>query len=83
MFVAVDESGEEWIYEKMPIKNTISGYWVCGNEIDCIKVPKGTIQRLLNYPLTWEDDCQEIVEYKDNDLKEDKMIKQNIKIIMI
>ena len=80
MFIAVDENGEEWIYEKMPIKNIISGYWVCGNEIDCIKVPKGTIQRLLNYQLTWDDEAEEIVEYKDKDLKEDKVIKQNIKM---
>lgn len=67
MFIAVDENGEEWIYEKMPIKCTSSGSWVCRNEIDCIEVPKGTIKRLLDYPLTWEDDCQEIVKYKNND----------------
>lgn len=80
MFVATDKNGEEWIYEKMPIKHISSGCWVCVNVVDCVKVPKGTIERLLNYPLTWDDDCQEIVEYKDKDLKEDKMIKQNIKM---
>ena len=81
MFAAVDKNGEEWIYEKMPIKCISSGSWVWRSEIDCINVPKGTIQRLLNYPLTWDDDCQEIVEYKNNTtLNDDKVIKQNIKM---
>ena len=75
MFVATDKDGDEYIYEEKPIKCTSLGSWVCKNDIDCIEVPKGTIQRLLNYPLTWDDDCQEIVEYKDsNILKEDKVI---------
>ena len=80
MFVATDKNGEEWIYEKMPIKHISSGYWVCVDVVDCIKAPKGTIERLLNYPLTWDDEAEEIVEYKDKDLKEDKVIKQNIKM---
>lgn len=78
MFVAVDEDGEEWIYEEKPVRH--SWFWDCEDEVISIEVPKGTIQRLLNYPLTWDDDCQEIIEYKDKDLKEDKMIKQKIKI---
>ena len=77
MFVAVDEDGEEFIYSKRPLRG--HRFWV--HEGTRVKVSKGTIQRLLNYPLTWDDDCQEIVEYKDsNILKEDKVIKQNIKM---
>ena len=78
MFVATDKNGEEWIYRYKPSRyNTM---WNASNE-ETMKVPKGTIERLLNYPLTWDDDCQEIVEYKDsNILKEDKVIKQNIKM---
>ena len=76
MFVAVDEDGEEWIYKEKPKRYDVVWY---GS--DCIKVPKGTIQRLLNYPLTWDDEAEEIVEYKDsNILKEFKVIKQNIKM---
>lgn len=76
MFVAVDEDGEEFIYSARPLR----GYKFWVHDGTHVKVSKGTIQRLLNYPLTWDDDCQEIVEYKDGILKEDKMIKQNIKM---
>ena len=76
MFLAVDEDGNECIYGHKPKR-----YITVWHGLDCVAVPKGTIQRLLNYPLTWDDDCQEIVEYKDsNILKEDKVIKQNIKM---
>ena len=62
MFLAVDEDGNEYIYGHKPKR-----YSTVWHGLDCVEVPKGTIQRLLNYPLTWDDDCQEIVEYKDND----------------
>lgn len=74
MFVATDKNGEEFIYSSRPSRGNL--FWVSDGAY--VKVSKGTIQRLLNYPLTWDDDCQEIVEYKD--LKEDKVIKQNIKM---
>ena len=77
MFLAVDKDGDEYIYSVKPSR-AIHAFIRSGGEY--IRVPKGTIQRLLNYPLTWDDDCQEIVEYKDKDLKEDKVIKQNIKM---
>ena len=78
MFLAINKDGKEWIYEEKPVRHTNSDFWISNSWY--IKVPKGTIQRLLDYPLTWDDDCQEIVEYKDKDLKEDKVIKQNIKM---
>ena len=65
MWLAVDKDGEEWIYRKSPTKAKY--FWFHESDNTYVKVPKGTIQRLLNYPLTWDDDCQEIVEYKDND----------------
>ena len=76
MFVAVEKNGNECIHQLEPKRSY--NFWISSPW--CINVPKGTIQRLLNYPLTWDDDCQEIVEYKDKDLKEDKVIKQNIKM---
>lgn len=76
MFVAVDEDGDEYIYSSRPSRGNL--LWV--NAETHVKVPKGTIQRLLNYPLTWDDEAEEIVEYKDKDLKEFKVIKQNIKM---
>ena len=62
MWLAVDKDGDECIYGHKPKRYNMVWY---GS--DYIKAPKGTIQRLLNYPLTWDDECQEIVEYKDND----------------
>ena len=65
MFVATDKNGGEFIYSMRPSRG--HQLWVhAGTHVE---VPKGTIQRLLNYPLTWDDDCQEIVEYKDKDYK--------------
>ena len=64
MWLAVDKNGEEWLYEERPFRDDTQ--WRV-NSNSHIRVAKGTIQRLLNYPLTWDDDCQEIVEYKDND----------------
>lgn len=78
MWLAVDKDGEESIYEEKPVRDTSLEFW--DSNTWYIRAPEGTIQRLLNYPLTWDDDCQEIVEYKDKDLKEDKVIKQNIKM---
>lgn len=77
MFVATDKNGGEFIYSMRPSR----GHQLWVHAGTHISVPKGTIQRLLNYPLTWDDDCQEIVEYKNNTtLNDDKVIKQNIKI---
>ena len=78
MFLAINKDGKEWIYEEKPVRHTNSDFWISNSWY--IKVPKGTIQRLLDYPLTWEDEAEEIVEYKDNILKEFKVIKQNIKM---
>lgn len=63
MWLAVDKDGEEFIYSSRPSRGNL--FWM--NNGTQVKVSKGTIQRLLNYPLTWDDECQEIVEYKDND----------------
>ena len=77
MWLAVDESGREYIHQIEPKRSC--DFWI-SNPWN-INVPKGTIERLLNYPLTWDDEAEEIVEYKDsNILKEDKVIKQNIKM---
>ena len=63
MFVATDKDGEEFIYSTEPLRGNL--FWV--NNGTQVKVPKGIIERLLNYPLTWDDEAEEIVEYKDKD----------------
>ena len=60
MFVAVNKNGSEYIYENEPVRT--ESYWVGNGSF--MEVPKGAIKRLLGYPLKWEDDCQEIAEYK-------------------
>ena len=65
MWLAVDKDGDEYIYSVKPSREIHS--FRSGDEY--VEVPKGTIERLLNYPLTWDDDCQEIVEYKNKDYK--------------
>ena len=66
MFVAVDKNDVEYIYSKRPLRGNL--LWVNDVDSSYVNVPKGTIQRLLNHPLTWDDDCQEIVEYKDSNI---------------
>lgn len=65
MWLAVDKDGEEFIYSSRPSRRSI--IWAHGGGSSYLNVPKGTIERLLNYPLTWDDEAEEIVEYKDND----------------
>ena len=65
MFVAVDKNGGEFIYSRRPSRGSVIWMYDVGSSY--LNVPKGTIERLLNYPLTWDDEAEEIVEYKDND----------------
>jgi hypothetical protein len=60
MWLAVDKDGSEFIYSEKPTR----GDATFGNPYEMVEVPKGTIERLLEYPLSWDDECEEIVEYK-------------------
>ena len=74
MWLAVDEDGLEFVYKKRPTR--VKDCWGCESNMAYVQAPEGTIKRLLDYPLTWEDDCQEIVEYKDNTtLNDDDIIR--------
>ncbi len=66
MWVAVDKDGSEYIYKSKPTRNGIDLIdWLDLEGIDeHVEVPKGTIERLLNYPLTWDDEAEEITGYK-------------------
>lgn len=53
-YVAVDKNGEEWIYHPKPKR-----YF--GKEFSCaagdnVKLPKGTIFKIIGKELTWEDE---------------------------
>jgi len=73
-WVAVDEDGSEFMYDVKPIVNNkvytnvehteLEKMWILDNPYDdnYIRLPKGSIEKLIGKKLTWED---EPVELKD------------------
>ena len=60
-YVAVDKDGSEWIYEEEPIRNKhYIGDWGCYSE--SFKLPNGSIEKLINKKLTFEDEPVKIQE---------------------
>lgn len=66
-WVAVNDNGDEYIYEAMP-ERCFGWQWVpafCEWQdriYDSIKLPKGSIKKLIGKELSWEDDCVELKE---------------------
>ena len=58
-YLAVDCAGNEWIFPAKP-KKDINGFWWM-HEADSIKLPQGTIERLVGKKLTWDDDPYEFI----------------------
>ena len=65
-YVAVNHSGEEYVYDRKPV---LYGWdWYIPdyeNSLDhepngFVKLPQGTIEKLIGKVLTWEDDPVEI-----------------------
>ena len=61
-WVAVDKSGDEWIYAEKPKKYEDSVCWCSySNEnYSYIHVPKGTIEKIIGRKLTFEDEPVEL-----------------------
>lgn len=60
-FVAVDLDGREFIYEYTPYRTAIE--WISDDLISgYVKLPKGSIKKLIGRELTWDDDCVELKE---------------------
>lgn len=60
-WLAVNKNKEEIIYYGKPERNNIDGFWYDFHFIDSgIPLPKGTIKKLINKDLTWEDEPVEI-----------------------
>ena len=58
IWLAVDEDGDEVIFEEKPLRSS-SKCWCSdsyGSHECCIYLPKGSIEKLLGRPLTWEDE---------------------------
>ena len=57
-YVAKDQEGEEWIYQDKPIRKAT--FWTYAYEPNCIKLPSGSIQKLIRRELDWTDEAVEI-----------------------
>ena len=59
-WVAVDADGSEFIYDEQPVR--YGRWWNAGLTAgsNIVKLPIGTIEKLLGRVLTWEDEPVEI-----------------------
>lgn len=55
-YIAVDEDGDEWIYEEYPERHQ----YVWDSYNPRVKLPRGTIFKLIGKELTWKDDPLEL-----------------------
>lgn len=66
-WVAVNENGDEYIYEAMP-ERCFGWQWVptfCEYQdriYESIKLPKGSIKKLIGRELFWDDEPAELLE---------------------
>lgn len=59
-WLAVD-NGEEWIYDRKPIRNKDKNEFEIEYLYDsAIQLPSGSIKKLIGRELTWEDEPVEI-----------------------
>lgn len=61
-YVAIDgDTKEEYIYDSKP-KRCLDFWKTTSGE--CVKLPKGSIEKLIGKKLTWEDEPVELKEEK-------------------
>lgn len=62
-WLAVDQNGNEYVYEIKPtrVKETliIRGHWY-ENGYSSVRLPDGSIEKLIGRKLTWDDEPVEI-----------------------
>lgn len=61
-WLAVDSDKQEYVFENRPIKRRL---WMGGIGLDCgsmfyVRLPKGSIKKLIGRDLQWEDDPVEL-----------------------
>lgn len=62
-YIAVDEDGKEFLYDRMPERKHYFGKNLWTVHQDSIKVmllPKGTVESILGRSLTWADEPVEV-----------------------
>lgn len=67
-WVAVEKSGDEWVFEFMPIRLNKVGIWdIKYSNINCCELPKGSIAKLIGRELAWNDEPVELIETNQQD----------------
>ena len=62
-YVAIDQNGSEIVYECKPIRTEITHEWELEDyDHDYVRLPKGSIEKLIGHKLTWEDEPVELKE---------------------
>lgn len=60
-YLCVDGSGFEWIFESRPIRRMFGLKWAGGGDYNYFScLPKGSIRKLIERDLTWEDEPYEM-----------------------
>ena len=60
-WVAVDEDGEERIFEAIPYR-LYDSFWAPESVSSVVSLPKGSIKRLIGRDLSWSDEPVELKE---------------------
>ena len=61
VWLAVDKDRSEWIFNKKLIRSSCDYFWIkTDSEWDMIRLPVGSIEKLIGRKLTWEDELVEI-----------------------
>lgn len=58
-WVAVDKDNTEYIYEDEPDRTEAGCWWSC---FGTVRIPNGSIKKLIGRELSWEDNCVELKE---------------------
>lgn len=52
-YVVVEKDGSEWIHDEYPEVKIYNNHWL--SKGDSVRLPKGTIKKLIGRTLTWDD----------------------------
>ena len=55
-WVAVGYRGKEWIYSEKPERSVVYRVWRTAVWNNAVKLPKGSIKKLIGKELTWSDE---------------------------
>ena len=65
-YLAVDKDGSEWVWNCRPLRNKYRGRWESlyseYGEYRCVKLPNGSIEKLIGKSMTWADEPYQMEE---------------------